>query len=197
MNNNDFAEYIRKLYKNKSGFQLAPDDLLRNKNDKNVFPTYGEILPEAVSIMISLLEIDNSDVMYDLGSGTGKVPTQFYLESPVKKAVGVELGTHRFNISMEIKNYIDTHFYSKYKDLEFINDNMTNVDLSDATIVYMCSTCFSNELLQEMYNKIKYNENLKYIISLKEIPGLQYTFKKKLPMTWNQAGSDTHFYEFA
>lgn len=193
-----YAKYINKLYSNTTGFKLADNDKLHSANNtEDVFSTYGEITPSAVSEMIASINVNNDDVFYDLGSGTGKVPVQFYLETPVKKAVGVELGTHRYTVSMNVKNFIDTNFYSKYKTLEFINENMKEVDLSDATIVYMCSTCFSDKLLMDMYDKLKYNTNLKYIISLKEIPGLKSTFKKKLPMTWNPQGSDTHFYEFA
>lgn len=190
------VEYIERIYSNTSGFQMTSNDKLLNTNSININSTYGEILPSSVAQMISSLDLSNNDVFYDLGSGTGKVVTHFFLGSPVKKSVGVELGSHRYNVSQQIKSKLNQHFNSKYKQINFLNEDMTRVDLSDGTIFYMCSTCFSPQLMNTMYNKIRQVPNLKYIITLKPLENQEHSFVKDLPMTWNQSGSKVYFYKY-
>jgi hypothetical protein len=189
-------QYIKKIYKNYSGFGLHKHDKLFSINSDDVHPTYGEILPESVSTMIANLNITKNDVFYDLGSGTGKVVVQFYLETPVKKAVGIELGTVRHEIATDIETFIKNKFESKYKQLNFINDNFLNVDTTDGTIFYLCSTCFTDELMNKLYHKIKQSSRLKYIITLRELDTHVKPVKILLPTTWNSQGSPTYFYNF-
>ena len=110
--------------------------------------------------MIDKLDINKNDIFYDLGSGTGKVPLQFYTNSKVKKAVGIEIQPHRHEIAVNItKNILIPN-----KKLEYINENLINSNISDATIVFLCSTCYSTELLDIIY-VLK-----QIIISLKNYP---------------------------
>lgn len=183
-------KYIRKIYNNYTGFKLK----LTDNNDNTVAHTYGEILPESVSEMIKNINIDNNDVFYDLGSGIGKVPTQFYLETPVKKSVGIEYNESRNNIAKIISSEIKNNFKSKYKKLELINDNFFNVDTTDGTIFYLCSTCFNDSVMNQLFEKIISSPNLKAIISLKPFPNIIHDKVIKLPMTWNKSGSLCHFY---
>ena len=53
----------------------------------------------------------------------------------------------------------------------------------------MCSTCFSNELLQKITNKLNESNNIRAIITLKELPTLHKKLKNKqitkIPCTWS------------
>jgi precorrin-6B methylase 2 len=179
-------KYVEKLYKNTTAFGSV-DTKLSKQNPT----TYGEILPSSVTTIINLLNIKPNDVFYDLGSGSGKVPTQFFLQTKAKKNTGIELVPFRHNISTQIKNKLQKTFSDKFlsQQLQFINGDILTQDLTDATIVYMASTCFSNELLQKITNKLNESNNLRAIITLKELPTLHKKLKNKqiinTPCTWS------------
>jgi hypothetical protein len=67
--------------------------------------------------------------------------------------------------------------------------NINDVNLDDATILYLCSTCYSNDLLNNIYNKIKNNKHIKYIITLKDFNKFIHILPNKkvitISCTWN------------
>lgn len=97
----------------------------------------------------------------------------------------------RHNIAKQIKNKLQKTFPDKFlsQQLQFINGDILTLDLTDATIVYMCSTCFSNELLTKITNKLNESNNIRAIITLKELPTLHKKLKNKqiinTPCTWS------------
>jgi hypothetical protein len=80
--------------------------------------------------------------------------------------------------------------FSFGKELTFKTENITTTDLSDATIIYMASTCFSPELMQQLLERFReIKANGLRIITLQKLPpsddfsiAKQYT----LPMTWSE-----------
>jgi hypothetical protein len=63
---------------------------------------YGEVLFEGVSKMLSApyLAAGNSDTLYDLGMGTGKLAVQAFFEYPnLRHVVGVEIAFSRYNLA--------------------------------------------------------------------------------------------------
>ena len=179
-------KYIEKLYKNTTAYGSVGTELSKHNPT-----TYGEILPSSVTTIINLLKVKPNDVFYDLGSGSGKVVTQFFLQTKAKKNTGIELVPFRHNIAIQIKNKLQKTFPDKFisQQLQFINGDILTQDLTDATIIYMCSTCFSNELLQKITNKLNESNNLRTIITLKELPTLHKKLKNKqiikTPCTWS------------
>ena len=190
--------FIDKIYKSHSGFGLKhTDKAYQLSGNKDVFTTYGELLPSSVSKLINHLNIDGNDVFYDFGSGTGKVVAQMYIETPVKKAVGIEISDDRYNISTQIKEKLKNEFYSKHKRIKFINDNFLNVDTTDGTIFYMCSTCFSDDLMNKLHEKMTKSPNLKTVITLKPLTNseIQPT-ELSLPTSWSRNGSSCYVYDY-
>jgi hypothetical protein len=61
---------------------------------------YGEILPTGIRNLYDSIDLKEDDVLYDLGSGTGKVPIQFASETNCGKCHGIELGEARYKASM-------------------------------------------------------------------------------------------------
>ena len=70
-------KYIEKIYKGTSAYGNVPNELT---TQTNVFTTYGEMLPSSVTKIINFLKINNNDIFYDLGSGSGKFVNQIYLQ---------------------------------------------------------------------------------------------------------------------
>lgn len=170
-------------------------------------PVYGEILYESCAVLIDALRLNEDDVFYDLGSGLGKFVTQVYLTSPVKKAWGIEFSENRFaraqsatkNLdkiqatSFEFENKMRKVFgkeslsKTKGKKFGFTNADMLKADLSDATVVFTCSTCFGPEFMQKLTDKLAANNGLR-ILTLVQLPynkHVHYVTTYVLPMTWS------------
>ncbi len=164
--------YINALYQGTTGFisYKAGEKEANAKN--NIYLTYGEILYPSVNTLIEHLEINNQDIFYDLGSGIGKVALQFLLKTPVKKAYGIEASDGRHQQAEKVYRTVRQEFpelFSGDRELKSSRGNFLEMDISDATIVYTCSTCFSDELLNSLSQVFDRCPNLKYILSMKEL----------------------------
>lgn len=177
------------LYKNNSNYSI---DYSLNKGSL-VYGTYGEIEEEGLQNLIKYLNIDKNDIFYDLGSGLGKVVLYFYIETSVKTSIGIEFYKKR---SMEAEQVLKKLYKKKPQLLDdnriitFQNSNIKDVNLDDATIIFMCSECYSPELLDTIYDKIKNNKNLKYLISIKKYDKFKELLPKETliptPCTWSK-----------
>jgi len=192
---NIVPEYIKHLYKDVNGFGLEDIDYTIIKNHREVNTTYGEILPTSVSNMIKEMNVNANDVFYDLGCGTGKVVIQYFLQTNIKKSVGIEISSTRANKAQHNINIVLAKFPKIFNNrkIEIIQDNILNVNLSDATCVYLCSTCFSSILLNNVLDKIKTtSKNIRVIVTLKDFDSDEYLnkFQKKvisIPCTWSDS----------
>jgi len=158
-------------------------------------PAYGEILYSSLELLLNELNIQPTDIFYDLGSGLGKVILQAYFNYPFKKTVGIELSPTRYQHAInKIKILNEKNYLDSQRTLEFINANIVDTDLSDATIVFMCSTCYSNDLMEKISIKLSSSKKGLKVITLKDLPASQkdkfeLIKQYKLPMTWTKASS--------
>jgi precorrin-6B methylase 2 len=191
---NPLKQEIEKLYEGISGFGI------HQKEEKNIIaqggaPTYGEITFESLKRLTDDLKLCKDDVFYDLGSGVGKVVVQVFLDSPIKKAVGIELSITRCDHAKKVLQKLQTKL--KDRTLEFHHQNIADASLSDATVVFMCSTCYSDDLMKKMTDKLALVKKGLRVITLKRLP--QHTSFKlvktyTLAMTWSTNAS-VHVYE--
>ncbi len=156
-------------------------------------PTYGEILPPAVHHLIKYFKVSDQDVFYDLGSGNGKVPLQFYITSPIKKSVGIELSVQRHLQALKAKRRLsEKGLIDPQRSLEFLKEDILKADFSDATLVYICSTCYTPKMLHTLQNKI---ENLNKGTKIATLKKFKKSRKLKLvdnivlSMTWSKSSS--------
>jgi len=169
METTKIIQKIKKLYKNIHGYSLDSNDSYYSNSSKNndLVPTYGEILPNAVTKLINNLEISKNDMFVDLGCGTGKVVLQFHLQTPVHHALDIEFSTTRHKQATSIFEKIKI---KKNKKIECLRGNFLNLDLSKGTIFYSASTCFSDNTMKKIWNKLMQNKKLNSIIVLKDFP---------------------------
>ncbi|MFA6066398.1 MAG: hypothetical protein WC707_04440 [Candidatus Babeliaceae bacterium] len=181
-------QYIAHLYAQVTGFGIPSDEVLYITR-KGGAPTYGEITYEAAQELLEDLKLASYDIFYDLGSGIGKLAVQVALTTPAKKIVGVELSTTRHNTARKIAKQIKKdHKLSKYKKIAFENKNITEVSLKDATVIFMCSTCFSQELMQKIMRVLAHHKKGLRVVTLQKLPknDLFILVKEyRLPMTWS------------
>lgn len=167
--------YIEQHYLN------PPKDILRypvihsNPYSKASY-AYGQIYYQSLKKIYSQLSINIDDVIVELGSGIGKTVLQLLLRTPAKKVIGIEIDQQKYQfaknkqtqIEKELAEYLD----GAQKQLEFIYGDFIEQSLSEATVIFTDSTCFSNAIVELLRVKLPTLEHLHSIVSLKHIPAL-------------------------
>lgn len=129
-------------------FAARSGALTKNERDcaanSNVKLTFGELTSYGVTKALIDLGIkhykfnnnDNNDinetgcVFYDLGTGSGKVPIQAFLQfKQIRKCVGIEFTQTRYNLCVSNINNLIEHGYKgrKFEKITSIDDNDCNV----------------------------------------------------------------------
>lgn len=183
-------DYMTELYQGISGFiSYQPGEKEKHAEDK-VFLTYGEILFAGVNQIIDYIDITEEDVFCDFGSGIGKVPLQFFLKTPVIKSLGIEFSEARHQFAEKVYESFRKEFQEIFagRELKSIQGNFLEIDISDVTIIYTCSTCFDETLLQKMAEHFDKHPKLKYVISMKALPlkELQLDTILEVECTWDK-----------
>ncbi|HEV2600721.1 MAG TPA: hypothetical protein VGT41_00350 [Candidatus Babeliales bacterium] len=176
---------------------------LIEKNYTKKTSIYGEILYDSAQALLQDPELafGPEDIFYDLGSGVGKMAVQVYLNTPVKKVVGIELSpTRHAKAEKVMQRCTQSNIMQKGRALALCHGDMLELDIDDATIIYMCSTCYPPELLEQLVLKFSKLQPGARIISLKELPnyaqhGMEFVKEVRLPMTWSREdGSPVYIY---
>ena len=126
----------------KNQIESSSIESIDNLYDPNV---YGEISMDGVYKLND--ELKSSGSFYDIGSGNGKLLLQMSLISNFDKYVGIEISKIRHLYALEINKYLSL-------DVTFINDDVLNVDLSDAGFVFINDIMFDDKLTNSIVDKI-------------------------------------------
>ncbi len=182
------------IFSGANGF-LIPQEEKNSISHRGGAPTYGEIKYPSLDAILHDLNVDENDVFYDLGSGVGKTVMQAHLNYPFQKTVGVELAPTRHKQAEAVADKL------RNRMLEFRQEDMLTTDLSDATVIYMCSTCFSDDLMGKLLDRFTKLKPGLVVITLKELPdraksvGFDLIKKYTLPMSWS-AGNSVYVYKY-
>lgn len=132
--------------------------------------TYGEIEPRGLRVILEAIrnEINVGDVMFDLGSGVGKVVAQFAFETECGRCVGIELGERRHKNAIKAWSAMQSAgcFAQQTERMSFINaDMLRETQWKDATVLFVNAVCYPPALWDEL-ERIITNEchSLKFII---------------------------------
>jgi len=102
---------------------------------------------ELVRIMVRELDMNESDCLYDLGSGFGRVPIYASLATGAQ-CKGIEIVPQRVAESIAVKNNLGID------NLEFIQGNVLEQDYSDGTVFFLFNP-FSHQTLEEVNEKLR------------------------------------------
>jgi len=121
---------------------------------KDLRTTYGELKKIGVDSLYNFIktkiDINEKSVFYDIGSGNGKIVLHLSLISNFGKFVGVELDRVRFLYSQFIQSQVNPD-----DNIQFINDDIRNVDFSDATFVFVNDLLFNESDVEFIVNQLK------------------------------------------
>ena len=113
----------------------------------NVAGTYGEITSSGIRNCLKRLDIRENDIFYDLGSGTGKVVTQFAYETKCKSCNGIELGERRYRGSANALAAMQMNGDTLSDKITFIKGNiLESIIWHNATILFINAVCFPESL---------------------------------------------------
>lgn len=88
--------------------------------------------PEVIAKMLNAADVNSRDTLYDLGCGDGRIVVTAARERKVRKAVGFDLDPQRIRESNE-----NARTAGVGERVSFLQKNLFDVDLSDATVVTM------------------------------------------------------------
>jgi hypothetical protein len=113
---------------------------------------YGETGYESIENLVKQYRdyFNDKTVFYDLGSGIGKIVLHIGLKYGPKKSCGIEYSNERYKTSLGLMD----KYNITNQNISFINDNILNCDISDATVIYTDNTLFPNNIDSEIYNMI-------------------------------------------
>ena len=144
----NFIKKINNIYFNLSGFEVSQHDKDKVKR-LGCVPTYGELVPHSIKLIkndINTLFKNKKIIFYDLGSGSGKSLLTLGLLKNFKKLYGVELSNERHNMAVKALNKYKTSYDNKLNNVELINDDIFNVDISDGDVFFISNLCFGNAI---------------------------------------------------
>ena len=182
---------LRNKYLEQSFINIS-NDTQKLFESKNYPLTYGELTLEGMKQIFNDFDTNQKKII-DLGSGLGKIPLMAILYFNFSKATGVELSIERHLKAMEM--YKDLPEENK-KKIEYINDDLFNINIFEYDYIFVSNLCFSDELNEKLQIKLE-NESKKDAIIILSKPFNSNKFKllqeKKVNMTWNKQ-SKIHLY---
>ena len=154
---------------------------------------YGELYYYSVVKLLRFLEVTNKDVFLDVGSGLGRLVFQIFFLTNIVSVIGIEINRQRHDIAHKIKGKIQSQLpklFHEKRSLNFIYGDFLKQHFHDVTIVYVCSTVFSFDLLTAIGEKINQMQNVQKVVSLRKIPNLHlFEMNKKIFLqgTWDNS----------
>ena len=137
--------------------------------------TYGEITHEGATELGRLLrehgDVGARDVFYDLGSGLGRAVLQAHLQWGVARAVGVELSRERHAKAERAKAHLEAiGALDPNRRVDFVNDNLLDCDVSDATVVFLCCACWDAGFMRATLETLQARASrLRWIVSVENL----------------------------
>lgn len=158
---------------------------------------YGEVVPDSFHEIITETHPQKGQIFYDLGSGTGKAVILAHLLFDFSDAIGIEFVDSLYDASLKVKQRYESEIkpsleqYVGDKQINFILGDFLNQDLSNADVIFMNSTCFQDDLMDALDNKL--HTNLKpgaQVISLSKSlksPSFEMWKRRMAEFSWGEA----------
>ncbi|MGK0309289.1 MAG: hypothetical protein ACJAT5_000301 [Lentimonas sp.] len=181
---------INRLYKELDGFTCSSE-----VDDKRFFGSnasvYGELTPLGTQQLLNYLQLSEEDVFYDLGSGVGKINIQIGMTVSIKKCVGVELMYSRWKESSMALEEARSQNLLITKNVQFYNESFLESDITDASVIYIASTCYSSTFMDKFVRKIKTCTKPVKVVTLRDFNrnhrGFQFIENIDLNVSWTSS----------
>ena len=110
--------------------------------------TYGETLLTTLDQIAQEAELSSNDLLFDLGCGPGR--TSLWLHSFIGcRIIGIE------QIPLFVERAQDLVQRYQLDQIEFRQADMRDVDYTEATAIYLYGTCFDEDFLAPLIEKLR------------------------------------------
>lgn len=177
---------FQRLYHDSQGFILSQK--ARQGHDAMEY-AYGEIEFLSFIALLSLVQPDENTIFYDLGSGTGKAVLACCMVFPVRKSIGIELFPELYLDACKRARQLATidSYAQQAKKIKFILGNFLEVDLQDATLIFINSSAFFGPTWEKLCARLDQLSQLKTIITTSKILSCTHFLlakRTKVVMSW-------------
>ncbi|KTD34430.1 methyltransferase [Legionella moravica] len=182
------AQVFKQLYTEVDGFSLSR--LARhNQKEDAIEYTYGEIEFLPFIALLSLVSPDCDTVFYDLGCGVGKAVIACGMVYPVRKSIGVEILPELYSSACAQiqKLAANPDYRTQTQCIQFINSDLLDVDLNEATLVFINSTTFFGTTWERVNSMLSHLPQIHTVITTsKPLLNREFTMitRTKLQMSW-------------
>ncbi len=136
---------------------------------------YGELYYYGFLKLLKYLNLGDKDHFLDVGCGLGKIVFQSFLTTMVASASGIEINALRYQIAIKVEENIRQQLpdmFRQARSLHMIHGDFLQHDFPNITVVYLCSTVFSFDLLYVVGQKINAMPHVRRIATLRKLPNL-------------------------
>lgn len=155
-------QLLATIYQPISGYEISKQ-ARAERGEKDASYTYGEITFIPFVGILDLIPRVSDGVFYDLGSGTGKAVLTAALFGNFKEVIGIEslAALHREarKALAKLLSSIQTAplAFQYPTKISFVEQDILTYDFTNASMLYVNATCFSDELwtaLQEKFDAL-------------------------------------------
>ena len=104
---------------------------------------YVPSAPQIITAMLKLAQVTESDVVFDLGCGDGRILVNAVKAFHVQQAIGYELDTHCYQTALQ-----SIHQHGLQDKVTIVQGDLFDADLSKATVIILFLTVMGNVRLR-------------------------------------------------
>eukprot|EP00929_Paragymnodinium_shiwhaense_P080705 TRINITY_DN42105_c0_g2_i1.p1 TRINITY_DN42105_c0_g2~~TRINITY_DN42105_c0_g2_i1.p1 ORF type:complete len:510 (+),score=127.14 TRINITY_DN42105_c0_g2_i1:63-1592(+) len=198
-------------------FVAEEDHALHGRHNVDTSEIYGEVALSGMEKLMDLFEWGPNTSFYDLGCGAGRLVIFAALTRELRRARGIEKVSERLELAGKALAKLESLASGAgavewLARPEFDDADFSDVDISDATAIYMASVYFPDELMNMLANRFLELREGARIASLVKFPfdrhgkrklpadsplqALRIINKVDIPMSWSQdEGMSVFVYE--
>lgn len=192
---------LRVAYTN-GGSGFGPDHVCEGSGTSAGAMGYGEITYDGMEPLYSALRLQQGDVVYDLGSGLGKLVLYLALRGDATRCVGIEVGERRHSLAEQAaarlkEDLAKGELALKPSAFDLVLGDIRHNLYRDATIVIFSNLCMDMSLNAHALRNFCKCPDLKTIISVAPMmphQRLKLTGMVRVSCTWAKISS-WHIYE--
>lgn len=161
-----------KIFQGINGYSISLLERDIKKNTNKIFEDilYGEVSLELLYALYVLPPVNeyiqDKKIFYDLGSGIGNAVISSYLTGNFDKCIGIELLDSLYENSLIAKKRLVEIDKKAENKINFIHDNILNVNFSDADLILFCCPTKDEKLRKKMEEKFNILKKGSIILSL-------------------------------
>jgi hypothetical protein len=187
----NIRDYLNNLYHDVSTSSVSIEGRKKLNLYENNNYIYGDVILDSLYQIISSLAPKPGEVYYDLGCGGCRALIFAALCFPFAKCVGIDLIDTLTDLAQTKLKTVKEDTKNPNLNVEILNKNFLEVDLSDAGIIYAHATCFDADLMKNITAKLdrELKPGARVVLVTKQLYEAKFKFlrEEKAGMEWGQA----------